>query len=332
MKLNEHLSYRQWQLLEETDKDFFKKVQFISSGSCVGDAKKEKRIALKKLQLDELFDSFFLNQTQTKEISLDKPTILYSGHEDRTEKFLKDKKINYKNLYNTPEVTKEVASKKKFHQTFKQNFIPHTVFSSEEAKDMKYPIIAKPEEGHSGIGIEVFKTYKDLKASKNKFDTFSEFIDVDIEFRVLLMKDKIVSIDERIRRNTVDSKKADESLDFVYVEQDPKKLPFYDKLKSMRDVFLDKIDLGIWSMDVIIDKNGKSFVLELNSNTGLSWVKPTLLYIAIYEDFYGQTLPRTFLDELNNKYLKPARKLLWETSEKWIKKSKWRIDYEKSIK
>ena len=334
MNLNEHVSFNEWTLLEEIDKDFFKKVIFISNGGCVHMAGDEPRVALKRTVLEELFDAFFLDQDplQNKEISTDLPIVLYSAHEDATVKFLTDNKLKDKNFYNTPATTREVAAKDKFHKKFTNDFIPKTVFTIDDVDNIKFPIVAKPASGHSGIGIEVFKTVKDLKASKNKFDTFSEFIEIKNEFRVVLVKDKIITIDERIQRNTIESKKADESLDFVYVEQDEKKVPFMDKLHAMKEIFRNEIDLGVWSMDVIVDGDGKLWVLELNSNTGLSWVKPTLVYIEVYEHFYKETLPRSFINKLNDLYLKPARTMLWETSKKWIEKSKWRIDYEKLTK
>src|SRR5690606_37575333 len=95
------------------------------------------------------------------------------------------------------------ASKRLFHETFgDKEYLPKTVFTLEEAKTLKYPIIAKPAFGHSGIGITKFNSYKELESEviKNglKFDVFSEAIQIDKEFRIIFLKDKIVALAVRI--------------------------------------------------------------------------------------------------------------------------------------
>ena len=231
-------------------------------------------------------------------------------------------------LYNNPDTMKVSGNKILFHKKFSNlKFIPRTVFSVKDAKTLKFPIIAKPNKGHSGIGITVFKTFDELSKSKNKYGLFSEFIKSTTEFRVLLMKDEIIEIDERIQKNTVESKKKDDSLDFVYVEQNLDTFSILDDIKKFIRPFTKELNLGVWSLDIIIGENGSQYVVEINTATGLGASKLALLYIAVYNDFYQKPLSKKEIELLYSRFITPTREILWKTEKQWILKSKERIDY-----
>jgi glutathione synthase/RimK-type ligase-like ATP-grasp enzyme len=286
--------------------------------------------------LDNLFETYFAekDKDKAKDAPTDKPVIYYGGTMKDGTDFLENSKIPKANLYNTPELSPKTGDKKKFHIRYDEvSYVPKTVYEIDDVKDaLSFPIIAKPAEGHSGVGIEIFKTFDELKKSKNKFDLYSQALDFNYEFRVFLMKDKIVEIDERVHKKGVADKKNKEAVDFVYVELDTKKFPHTQKMGEMAKFFYDDIKPGVWSMDVVLDKDGKLWVLELNSATGMGASKLAYIYTAVYEDFYNKTLPRSFHNTLNEKFIKPIRKINWRDDKKSIQKSKWAIDYEELIK
>ena len=139
------------------------------------------------------------------------------------------------------------------------------------------------------MGIEIFDTYEDLMKSDSKFDNYSEAKDLDREYRVLLLKDKNVLIDERVSagENEIKDKDSDEQTSFTYVDQDMKKLDFLEELDRIAKEIRSKIKLGLWSIDIMIDKSGKMWVAEINAGTGMAADKMARVYVSCFEDFFG---------------------------------------------
>jgi predicted ATP-grasp superfamily ATP-dependent carboligase len=147
-----------------------------------------------------LFDQILLTSSNAMKLTLDPgiPVINFTEDNDLIEKMIDKGIIDKKNLYNNPENSTLVSDKVIFHKTFgDQSFVPKTVFSIDKAEDLKFPIIAKPAKGRSAEGIQKFDSVNDLKKSKEKFDLFSEMIDLDKEYRCFCFKDDVLSLDRR---------------------------------------------------------------------------------------------------------------------------------------
>ena len=58
-------------------------------------------------------------------------------------------------------------------------YIVPSVLDPKKIKDLNFPIVAKPDNAHSGLGIKVFKNEEDLKdAELTEFSSFSEKIKI----------------------------------------------------------------------------------------------------------------------------------------------------------
>jgi len=253
------------------------------------------------------------------------------------EKFFKNNMLDGKNLYNSVESAIVSGDKLQFYKSFEDEpFLPKTVGSLEEAKKLKFPIVAKPAGGHSGLGIQKFKTLEELEKSKSEFDLFCEYIDFTNEFRAFFVDNDIIELNERIPveadNKTIDTKKVDEKVSFCYVVQDLNKIPYTKDIQKIAKVISKKLNLRVFSLDFVIDDNNKIWILETNVQTGMGSGKLAKLYIKLCEDTYKEVLPDWYKDYLNDKYIKPGYEMNWSKRKVEIGKSKGSIDYENELK
>lgn len=332
-------------------KSFLKKVIFVKISNDIkklsGDSN-DRDLALNNAVINSLYIPYSTKNDIDKNLNIsdDMPVLYYGGHNENARNFLKKFNIKQENMYNLPDEMKKSGSKVEFAKMFNdKKWNPKTVFDIEAVlhDSLKFPVIAKIDDGHSGLGIKIFKTKNELKnfkqpfeveGEKRKFDLYSECIDIDREYRTIFLKDKCILVNERIAcietNKTVKTKKIDESVDFVYVVADMNKVPdkFLNELNDIAKEIRKKIKLDLWAIDVATDKDGNLFVLEINSAPGLGSEKMVNVYCAVYEDFYKEKLPADFIEELNKKYISQARKELYKNYKKEIEKSPWAIDYE----
>jgi glutathione synthase/RimK-type ligase-like ATP-grasp enzyme len=318
------------EFLSESKKDT--RIQFIKVDPVKSGTDNEKMKKLTEDARDRFFEVFLQDDygdilTLTEKMDLSRPMLVYAGAKSKdTEKFVMevfDK--NPKMIYNIPKEMKRCGSKVEFHKIFdKSIYVPKTVFKIEETGSLKWPIIAKPAEGHSGIGIEKFERVEDLKSSKNKFDLYSEFVDFDREYRVLCVKDNPIILYERqlIEEDdkSIETKKADEKVSFVYIDQDMDKTPFKKDLEKIIKEFRTEIPLDVYSLDFFLDKKNNLIVIEANSCSGLGANSLVHVYEAMYEDFYGTSMPgndAAFIAKTKKEY----RQIVAEDYPKEYKKS-----------
>lgn len=322
------------------NKDYLKKVNFILAGEKIEGltGKNNKRIygKINDVCLDELFNSFYAKGDYKKDLDVDPklPLIYYGGNSKEGLDFLKRYNVSEDVMYNLPEAMKVSGNKSDFYKMFEDtDFIPKAVYKKEDAKDLEFPIIAKPDDGHSGLGIEIFDTYEDLEKSKGKFENYSEAKDLDREFRVLLMNEDPVLVHERVslNENEIKDKEADEQTEFTYVDQDMSKLDFMDQVNDICKKVREKLKLGLWSIDLMIDKSGDCWVAEINSASGMAADKMARVYVKVYEDFYNEKLPQEFKTHLNEEYIKPIYKINLKENADQIKRSKCRVNYQDII-
>ena len=289
--------------------------------------------------------NLFLNYSTKDEFNNDKVTvpsnipILYYGGstDDESAAFLKAKKLNVENLYNKRDILMISGDKTQFaEKANKFSWLPKTVFSKKETLEgaVGFPVIAKIKNGHSGLGIEKFNTAEDLEKSKEKFDLFCQFIDFDREYRVMFCRDKIIAINERVPaiedNRSIRTKKAKEKISFTYVYQDQNKVDesFIKQVLSICKDVKTFLNLDLWSLDLVVDKKDKLWVMETSAATGLGSTKMCEVYKAIYEDFYGSLLPDVFLENIYKKYVVPGHQNYYPKYKKEIESSKWGMNYD----
>jgi len=323
-------------VLNENNKDYLRKINFLLAGEKIEGltGKNNKRIygKINDKCLDGLFNAFYAEGDHGKDLEVNPslPIIYYGGNKPESLNFLKKYGVKEDVMYNVPSQMKMSGNKSEFYKMFDGSWwLPKSVYSIKDAEKLNFPVIGKPDDEHSGIGIEIFDNYKDLKDSELSFDNFSEAKDLAQEFRVLLMNDKICLANERISKsdNEMRDKNPDEQTEFVYVDQDLDKLDFLDDVLKISEEIRKKIKLGLWSIDIMIDTDGKLWVAEINSASGMAADKMAKVYTMIYEDFYGEELPKDFKTFLFDEYIKPIYKINAKINGKSIKKSKGAVDY-----
>jgi len=116
---------------------------------------------------------------------------------------------------------------------------------------------------------------------------------------------------------TIDTKKPDESLGFLYVEQDLSK-ENYDISNIVKE-FRNKINLDFYALDVMRDIKGKYWVIESNSGIGMGGNTMARSYEAICKDYYNTDIPvnkkklveqicKEYYDEIKKDYPKELKK------------------------
>lgn len=309
------------------------KIQFIKITEHIAPKYNKNLVKLNEFAQNTLYDIIIMDDNPDyTEHRLDpnRPILYYGGQNSDAIKIFKNKynkDNNNSKIYNfnTNDLIK-CASKVKFHKILnKFDFIPKTVFLIEDTKKLKFPIIAKPENRMSGLGIEVFKSYDELKQSKSKFDLYSECVDFVREYRSLFLKDKLFTINERIPiesdNKTIFTKDPDEKVKFVYIEQDLNNLKFINDLIRIHKEIYELINIDFHSLDFFVDKNNKIWIIEMNSGSGLGANNLVKTYESIYSDFYRKNPPKEFYDL--------SKSIIKKFSD--IQKKEYKEEYKKSL-
>jgi len=240
-------------------------------------------------------DKFFIKVTPEnyKDIDINKdfPVLTYNSKVVQT--LLNEDLIKIENVYNKPEFIVNSGSKSEFHKIVDgDENIPKTCLKTEDAvKEIGFPMIAKPTEGHSGLGITVIKNQKEFDAADHdKLDVYSQYIDKKSEHRFFTFKGKPFFWQERQPTNNK-AKTGDgddkERMMFNYIKKDVSKTPekFNKIISKFGKIFKD---LPFICFDIMEDQDGKLYIIESNSMPGVPFDSTVDIYRVIFEDFYGR--------------------------------------------
>lgn len=180
----------------------------------------------------------------------------------------------------------QISGKVVFHNAFKDaDFVPKAVFFLNKIEQLKLPIIAKPSDGFSAKGIETFDTYEKARKSKLQFDLWSEAKDIVREFRAFILDGQIIHIAERIHSKTdnkaVGKKDPDEKINLIYIDQEIETFPYLQEIERINQELLKRLRLDFWNIDLMLDRNGKLWVPEINGAPGIG---PSMFY-SIYKNW-----------------------------------------------
>ena len=197
-------------------------------------------------------------------------------------------------IYNPKEKKMEIASKVKWHKTHKDSeFVPKTVSDAKDLDKLEFPIIAKPDNRFSGQGIIKIDSLEDAKdMDLSDFEVFSEKIDIDEEHRIMMWRGEPVMWVQRVHGNKETkemTKKKEDKLFFKYVLKDLSKMP-----KEWNEPFqeMNKAHEGldIYSIDLMVDTDGKPWVVEMSSEFAPLYGVMAFIYKKVYQDYYGKKL------------------------------------------
>lgn len=221
-------------------------------------------------------------------------------------------------------------SKQDYYNLLKDyDFMPKTCFSKEEAMEiLNFPIVAKPDGGTRGYGIQKFDTKKELENSLSEFDVYSEYVNHISEIRVFVLNGKIIYIFERINKfktkNNIDNKTKDSRISFVYIPQEMNNFPYTDKIQEVVDIVDKKLGShtgSIYSIDMFITPEEEIKVIESNSESRID----PFTFIEIFNELFD--IPedvQSLMNDARNMYLKSE----YEQFEKQINKSINPVSYD----
>ena len=197
-------------------------------------------------------------------------------------------------IYNPKAKKQEISSKVRWHEIHKDSkFVPKTVSEPEDIDQLKFPIIAKPDNRYSGMGIQKFDTLEDAKkADLSDFEVFSEKIDIDEEHRIMMWRGEPQMWVQRVpaddKTKNMD-KSTDEKLKFNYVLKKMEDMP--EEWQPVFDEFAEAHkDLDIYSVDLMVDTDGKPWVVEMSSEFAPLYGVMAFFYKKVYQDYYGKKL------------------------------------------
>lgn len=287
------------------------KIQWLKVSTV--EAKTESKIIteLTNRAVDEFYEMFYLNdkdlkKTLDKRIDIDRPILRYGATNINVALFIHKKGLKPENLYNTIDCIRLSSKKAIWHELFwNKPYVPKTVFTKKDAlEQLTFPIIGKPSVGHSGIGIVKFSDKDSLQNSTGKYDLFSEWVTSTAEYRAMFVNDNICMLFERVPRidvnKTVETKKKNEEVQFIYIEQDMSKCVFMQKLKSICIDMRKLLPLNVFSIDFLTDADNNIWVMETNSNSGLAAGSLSRVYVGIYRDFYMKDPPAEKMEIVND--------------------------------
>ena len=206
-------------------------------------------------------------------------------------------------IYNPKEKKMEIASKVKWHETHKDSkHVPKTVSDAKDLDQLKFPIIAKPDNRYSGQGIIKIDTIKEANdMDLSDFEVFSEKIDIAEEHRIMMWRGEPVMWVQRVHGNKETkemTKKKEDKLHFKYVLKNIDKMP-----ETWNEVFQEMNEahegLDIYSIDLMIDTDGKPWVVEMSSEFAPLYGVMALLYKKVYQDYYGKKLHSTDIEQID---------------------------------
>ena len=197
-------------------------------------------------------------------------------------------------IYNPEEVKNKIASKVKWHKIHKDSdHVPKTVLDPKDLDQLKFPIIAKPENRFSGQGIIKIDSIEEAKdMDLSDFEVFSEKIDIAEEHRIMMWRGEPQMWVQRVHGNEETknmTKKKEDKLYFKYVLKKVENLPdeWSPVFKEMADAHSD---LDIYSIDLMVDTDGKPWVVEMSSEFAPLYGVMAFMYKKVYQDYYGKKL------------------------------------------
>ena len=143
--------------------------------------------------------------------------------------------------------------------------------SKKIVKGLGFPIIAKAILSQRNQNIFILKTFDDfkklLKISKKEF-IFQKFIDIDIEYRLLIMGEKVCVLEQKSKRDyrklKVEYQDANEPSVFLNLKLTS------DATNALGLKATKTLGLDIAGVDIAIEKEtGKNYIIEVNKGPGI---------------------------------------------------------------
>jgi glutathione synthase/RimK-type ligase-like ATP-grasp enzyme len=172
---------------------------------------------------------------------------------------------------NYPTKVRLAANKLQSFQAFKDHdvsSVPWTT-SQEEVKEWlkKYHVVARTVlTGHSGDGIIIIEPETE---EVPKAPLYTRYIMKTHEYRVHVVKESVVDVQRKIRdpeRDPSDWKVRSHANGFIFVRQN---VVISDAIRDLAVQSIGALGLDFGAVDIVVDKDGVAYVLEVNTAPGL---------------------------------------------------------------
>lgn len=157
-----------------------------------------------------------------------------------------------------------------------------------------FPLVAKQLSSHRGKGVFLIKRQEDFKLLAKDFPDgeflFQKFYENDEEYRILVLGDTIGAFERKVRTDSNEFR-SNVALgareEFINI----KKIP--PEMKEITIKAARVLNIEVAGVDILIDKKGKNWLLEVNRGPGLTYdskVSPELSNLA---SFFTQELKKS---------------------------------------
>jgi hypothetical protein len=161
-----------------------------------------------------------------------------------------------------------------------ENFIPKTVKDRNNVRRLNFPIIATGKNGSN-----TYRSFHMFKKSENEYDSFQEKIIPKTKYEVLMFRDKPICAYEKVN-DTYKDKNIPSDL--------------YKKIVGISSRIMESHGLDVYHMKIYESTQKKYYLRGVHKCKDLDEKQANLLYIELYEDHYGYSIPTWYKNKITS--------------------------------
>lgn len=224
-----------------------------------------------------------------------------------------DVNMNNSIVYNKAEAIQRATNKKLCRELFQMNNLncPRLIVFENDVKS--FPIIARPAKHSKGKNFVVLNNMEQFKAHyyHNSINGwyYSEFVDKKQEFRLHIGHGKVLNYLEKPKPDNgqIAWNRAINEDPFINIKWDD----YNNEVCTLAIKALNILGLDFGAVDIMLDKNGKTSLLEVNTAGTLASSEYSMQRYSMYFDWLNKTNKRREHFEL--KEYKKASNHAWHT-------------------
>jgi hypothetical protein len=237
-----------------------------------------------------------IEDTDIDPVPSDMPVLKF-GAMDLTKELIRLGKVTRQQLYSDPRLVHGASNKRNLYDLMGPSYMPKTVFDISDIDELGDGlIVCKPEAGQGGRGIYKVRNANEIPDRGGYL--YQEFIHIAAEYRCLMVGNKMIFMAERVPANgKTKSMRSSDSNHAMAAERNVfewKKIYISPLLEghggflSLCQDVMSKSKLKFAGIDVALDQDGRTRLIEVNTTPGLNHDQMTLAYENIFQHYYGR--------------------------------------------